>query len=71
VFDYIERYYNPTRRHSTLGYVGPMDFKRRAAVAEPSVRETSGSSRWCVKGQADIIAIWGGWTRKRWSRSKV
>lgn len=28
VFDYIERFYNPTRRHSTLGYVSPIDFER-------------------------------------------
>ncbi len=33
VFDYIERYCNPTRRHSTLGYISPMDFERQANVA--------------------------------------
>lgn len=33
VFDYIERSYNPQRRHSTLGYVSPIDFERRAALA--------------------------------------
>ena len=33
VFDYIERFYNPTRRHSTLGYVSPMDFEKQAHVA--------------------------------------
>ena len=33
VFDYIERFYNPTRRHSTLGYLSPMDFERRTIVA--------------------------------------
>jgi putative transposase len=33
VFDYIERFYNPRRRHSTLGYVSPMDFEKRAALA--------------------------------------
>jgi putative transposase len=33
VFDYIERFYNPTRRHSTLGYLSPMDFERHADVA--------------------------------------
>jgi putative transposase len=27
VFDYIERFYNPTRRHSTLGYLSPMAFE--------------------------------------------
>lgn len=33
VFDYIERFYNPTRRHSTLGYLSPIDFERQAGVA--------------------------------------
>jgi putative transposase len=33
VFDYIERFYNPTRRHSTLGYLSPVDFERQANVA--------------------------------------
>ena len=33
VFDYIERFYNPTRRHSTLGYLSPMDFEKQAVVA--------------------------------------
>ena len=28
VFDYIERFYNPRRRHSTIGYVSPMDFEK-------------------------------------------
>lgn len=27
VFDYIERFYNPARRHSTLGYVSPVEFE--------------------------------------------
>ena len=31
VFDYIERFYNPRRRHSTLGYLSPMEFERQAA----------------------------------------
>ncbi len=33
VFDYIERFYNPTRRHSTLGYLSPIDFEKQANVA--------------------------------------
>ena len=28
VFDYIERFYNPRRRHSTVGYVSPIDFEK-------------------------------------------
>jgi putative transposase len=27
VFDYIERFYNPKRRHSTLGYVSPVQIE--------------------------------------------
>lgn len=27
VFDYIERFYNPRRRHSTIGYLSPMEFE--------------------------------------------
>jgi putative transposase len=30
VFDYIERFYNPIRRHSTLGYLSPIDFEQQA-----------------------------------------
>lgn len=33
VFDYIERFYNPIRRHSTLGNISPVNFERTAAVA--------------------------------------
>jgi putative transposase len=28
VFDYIERFYNPTRRHSTIGYLSPVQFEQ-------------------------------------------
>jgi transposase InsO family protein len=33
VFDYIERFYNPKRRHSTIGYLSPMDFEIKAGLA--------------------------------------
>ena len=32
VFDFIERFYNPKRRHSTIGYLSPIEFERRAEV---------------------------------------
>ncbi len=36
VFDYIERFYNPLRRHSTLGYLSPIDFEQQAQGHEPA-----------------------------------
>ena len=33
VFDYIERFYNPKRRHSTIGYMSPMEFESQAGLA--------------------------------------
>jgi putative transposase len=33
VFDYIERFYNPRRRHSTIGYLSPMEFEAKVKVA--------------------------------------
>ena len=33
VFDYIERFYNPQRRHSTLGYLSPIAFEEQAMLA--------------------------------------
>ncbi len=31
VFDFLERFYNPIRRHSTLGYRSPIDFEKAVA----------------------------------------
>jgi putative transposase len=28
IFDYIERFYNPRRKHSTLGYLSPMQYEK-------------------------------------------
>lgn len=33
VFDYIERFYNTTRRHSTIGYLSPVEFERKVGLA--------------------------------------
>jgi putative transposase len=30
VFDYLEGWYNPRRRHSALGYLSPINFEKRA-----------------------------------------
>ncbi len=52
VFDYIERVYNPTRRHSTLDYLSPMDFERQAHVAYPRIHRAGSGSR------RHMTAIW-------------
>ena len=33
VFDYIERFYNTVRRHSTIGYLSPAEFEKKAGLA--------------------------------------
>ena len=33
VFRYIESYYNRSRRHSSIGYLSPAEFERRAEAA--------------------------------------
>ena len=34
VFEYIEACYNPIRRHSTLGYLSPVDFENNTLTAD-------------------------------------
>jgi putative transposase len=44
VFDFLEGWYNPTRRHSALDYLSPIDFERQAArgpAGGPSGTETA------------------------------
>ena len=33
IFEYIEGWYNPRRRHSTNGYLSPIEFEERREVA--------------------------------------
>ncbi len=32
-FDYIERFYNPKRGHSTIGYMSPTKFEMKIGLA--------------------------------------
>lgn len=36
IFEYLEAYYNPKRRHSTLGFLSPADYEARSEVANSS-----------------------------------
>ncbi len=33
MFDYIEKFYNTIRRHSTIGYLSPVEFERKVGLA--------------------------------------
>ena len=33
VLDYIERFYNPKRRHSTIRYLSPAEFEKQMSFA--------------------------------------
>lgn len=44
VFDYIERIYNPKRRHSTLGYLSPIDYEAEGGVNGIGSSPTSAES---------------------------
>jgi putative transposase len=33
VFDYIERFYNTRRQHSTIGYISPSQFEQEMQLA--------------------------------------
>jgi transposase InsO family protein len=48
VFEYIEGFYNPRRRHSTLGMLSPVEFEEQHAAGLAHARaETSTTSTAC------------------------
>ena len=44
VFDYIEMFYNPKRKHTTNGMLSPVDFERQQIVNQQGVLKTRGNS---------------------------
>ena len=49
VFDYIERFYSPKRRHSTIGYLSPMEFESQAGLALPTCPRWGKTSNALIK----------------------
>jgi putative transposase len=44
VFNYIEMFYKPMRRHDTAGGTSPLEFERRHSQRLTGVKETRGDS---------------------------
>jgi Integrase core domain len=52
IFEYIEAWYNPRRRHSTLGYLSPIEFERHHIKLAQVALETSISANGSVASTA-------------------
>ncbi|MBB3166361.1 transposase InsO family protein [Rhizobium laguerreae] len=48
VFDYIERFYNPKRRHSTLGYLSQVEFENIVGFSLTQYPKAAGQSERCA-----------------------
>jgi transposase InsO family protein len=57
LFEYMERYYNGQRRHSSLGYVSPLAFERRRGDVPTLVelRESSSGRQKIVSRRAVTV----------------
>ena len=45
IFEYIEGWYNPRRRHSTLAYLSPIEFERQhTELAQPACEDPSSAN---------------------------
>lgn len=51
VFEFIEGWYNPQRRHSSIGYLSPNEFERRRGGTRPGSQTASRSS---ILGQPGV-----------------
>jgi hypothetical protein len=46
IFEYIEGWYNPRRRHSTLGYLSPIEFERQhTELPQPTIEASISANR--------------------------
>ena len=55
VFDYIERFYNPSRRHSTLGYLSPWNTTRKPS--QPNRVSTEPAAAQLVKTRQESLCL--------------
>ena len=59
VFEFIEGFYNPRRRHSSIGYLSPVDYERRRAgepdAHQPAVVLAALKHKPCGRPQAAVL----------------
>ena len=56
VFDFIEGFYNPHRRHSALGYLSPCEYERlyRDGTSETMKSSTALRTAWPLKAAGAV-----------------
>ncbi len=57
VFDFIEAFYNRTRRHSSIGYVSPVVFEARAAISMENDVANETTSSECTQGLGQLAKM--------------
>jgi transposase InsO family protein len=56
VFHYLEAFYNPTRRHSSLGYCSPIEFEARFVATTPAPKKPNQNQKKKTKiGSMEVI----------------
>jgi hypothetical protein len=60
IFEYIEVFYDRQRRHSTLGYLSPVDYERATAVpvGEPELRRKLHHEHGSPEGSPPEVLPW-------------
>ncbi len=54
MFDYIEMFYNPKRKHARNGMLSPLDFERQQKPRHEGVQEARGYSVRRPEGRSEI-----------------
>ena len=73
IFGYIEGWYNPRRRHSSIGYESPISFEEKHAVKTAACQATGGTATFdapgttllpCASGAAEASDSRGSWRQR-------